>query len=97
MEKEEILQQLTLIFEQVLKRSDLKIDYNMSAEDIDEWDSLTNMTIISEIEKKWDVHFKLRDIVRMKNIGDMIDVIIKQSRLPFSLKAFLWNFLHYLS
>jgi acyl carrier protein len=80
MEKEEILQQLTLIFEQVLKRSDLKIDYNMSAEDIDEWDSLTNMTIISEIEKKWGVHFKLRDIVRMKNIGDMIDVIIKQSR-----------------
>ena len=80
MKKEEILQQLSLIFEQVLKRSDLKIDYNMSAEDIDEWDSLTNMTIISEIEKKWDVHFKLRDIVRMKNIGDMIDVIIKQSR-----------------
>ena len=80
MEKEEILQQLTLIFEQVLKRSNQKIDYNMSAEDIDEWDSLTNMTIISEIEKKWDVHFKLRDIVRMKNIGDMIDVIIKQSR-----------------
>ena len=80
MEKEEILQQLSLIFEQVFKRSDLKIDYNMSAEDIDEWDSLTNMTIISEIEKKWGVHFKLRDIVRMKNIGDMIDVIIKQSR-----------------
>ena len=80
MEKEEILQQLTLIFEQVLKRSDLKIDYNMSAEDIDEWDSLTNRTIISEIEKKWGVHFKLRDIIRMKNIGDMIDVIIKQSR-----------------
>lgn len=80
MEKEEILQQLSLIFEQVLKRSDLKIDYSMSAEDIDEWDSLTNMTIISEIEKKWGVHFKLRDIVRMKNIGDMIDVIIKQSR-----------------
>lgn len=80
MEKEEILQQLSLIFEQVLKRSDLKIDYSMSAEDIDEWDSLTNMTIISEIEKKWGVHFKLRDIVKMKNIGDMIDVIIKQSR-----------------
>ena len=80
MEKEEILQQLTLIFEQVLKRSDLKIDYNMSAEDIDEWDSLTNMTIISEIEKKWGVHFKLRDIVRMKNIGDMIDVMIRQNR-----------------
>ena len=80
MEKDEILKQLTLIFEQVLKYPGLKIDYSMSAEDLDEWDSLSNMIIISEIEKKWGVHFKLRDIVRMKNIGDMIDVIIKQSR-----------------
>jgi acyl carrier protein len=80
MDREEILKQLALIFEEVLKQPGLKIDYNMSADDIDGWDSLSNMTIISEIEKKWNVHFKLRDIVRMKNIGDMIDVIIRQSR-----------------
>ncbi|MBF1061911.1 MAG: acyl carrier protein [Prevotellaceae bacterium] len=80
MDRDEILKQLALIFEEVLKQPGLKIDYNMSADDIDGWDSLSNMTIISEIEKKWNVHFKLRDIVRMKNIGDMIDVIIRQSR-----------------
>jgi len=80
MDRDEILKQLALIFEEVLKQPGLKIDYNMSADDIDGWDSLSNMTIISEIEKKWNVHFKLRDIVRMKNIGDMIDVMIRQSR-----------------
>ena len=80
MDRDEILKQLSLIFEEVLKQPGLKIDYNMSADDIDGWDSLRNMTIISEIEKKWNVHFKLRDIVRMKNIGDMIDVIIRQNR-----------------
>ncbi len=80
MDREEILKQLALIFEEVLKQPGLKIDYNMSADDIDGWDSLSNMTIISEIEKKWNVHFKLRDIVRMKNIGDMIDVMIRQNR-----------------
>ena len=80
MDRDEILKQLALIFEEVLKQPGLKIDYNMSADDIDGWDSLSNMTIISEIEKKWNVHFKVRDIVRMKNIGDMIDVIIRQSR-----------------
>lgn len=80
MDRDEILKQLSLIFEEVLKQPGLKINYNMSADDIDGWDSLSNMTIISEIEKKWNVHFKLRDIVRMKNIGDMIDVIIRQSR-----------------
>lgn len=80
MDRDEILKQLALIFEEVLKQPGLKIDYNMSADDIDGWDSLSNMTIISEIEKKWNVHFKLRDIVRMKNIGDMIDVMIRQNR-----------------
>ena len=80
MDRDEILKQLALIFEEVLKQPGLKIDYNMSADDIDGWDSLSNMTIISEIEKKWNVHFKLRDIVRMKNIGDMIDVIISRSQ-----------------
>ena len=80
MDRDEILKQLALIFEEVLKQPELKIDYNMSADDIDGWDSLSNMTIISEIEKKWNVHFKLRDIVRMKNIGDMIDVMIRQNR-----------------
>lgn len=80
MDRDEILKQLSLIFEEVLKQPGLKIDYNMSADDIDGWDSLSNMTIISEIEKKWNVHFKLRDIVRMKNIGDMIDVMIRQIR-----------------
>ena len=80
MNRDEILKQLSLIFEEVLKQPGLKIDYNMSADDIDGWDSLSNMTIISEIEKKWNVHFKLRDIVRMKNIGDMIDVMIRQNR-----------------
>ena len=44
------------------------------------WDSLTNMTIISEIERLWGVHFKLRDIIRMKNIGDMIDTILTKSQ-----------------
>ena len=80
MDRDEILKQLALIFEEVLKQPGLKIDYNMSADDIDSWNSLSNMTTSSEIEKKWNVHFKLRDIVRMKNIGDMIDVIIRQSR-----------------
>ena len=80
MDRDEILKQLALIFEEVLKQPELKIDYNMSADDIDGWDSLSNMTIISEIEKKWNVHFKLPEILRMKNIGDMIDVIIRQNR-----------------
>lgn len=79
MDKETILKELNEIFREVLKQPVLLLETTMSADDIDDWDSLTNMTIISEIEKRYGVHFKLRDIIRMKNIGDMIDTIITKA------------------
>ena len=80
MERNEVLTALNGIFSVVLNKENLQLNEAMSTDDIDNWDSLTNMTIISEIERLWSVHFKLRDIIRMKNIGDMIDVMIRQSR-----------------
>lgn len=76
MEREEIRQLLNGIFEVVLNRPGIQLEDRMTADDIDNWDSLTNMTIISEIERQWKIHFKLRDIIRMKNVGDMIDTIL---------------------
>lgn len=80
MERNEVLTALNGIFSVVLNKENLQLNEAMSTNDIDNWDSLTNMTIISEIERLWSVHFKLRDIIRMKNIGDMIDVIISRSQ-----------------
>ena len=77
MEKNEIMQALNGIFSAVLNQSNLQLSENMTTDDIENWDSLTNMTIISEIEKRWDIHFKLRDIIR---IGDMADAIISKSQ-----------------
>ena len=72
MEKNEIMQALNGIFSAVLNQSNLQLSENMTTDDIENWDSLTNMTIISEIEK--------RDIIRMKNIGDMADAVISKSQ-----------------
>lgn len=38
------------------------------------------MTIISDVEKKWGFRFKLHDIVKLHNVGDMIDVITKRGK-----------------
>ena len=80
MEKNEIMQALNGIFSAVLNQSNLQLNENMTTDDIENWDSLTNMTIISEIEKRWNIHFKLRDIICMKNIGDMADAVISKSQ-----------------
>lgn len=78
MEREEVRKLLSGIFEVVLNQPVLLTD-DMKPDDIDNWDSLTNMTIISEIENQWGIKFKLRDIIRMKNVGDIIDTIIKKT------------------
>lgn len=78
MEREEVRKLLSGIFEVVLNQP-VQLTDKMTPDDIDNWDSLTNMTIISEIESQWGIKFKLRDIIRMKNVGDIIDTIIKKT------------------
>jgi acyl carrier protein len=78
MEKQEVLKKLNEIFAEVLKKPDLCLTESMSTDDIDGWDSLTNMMIISEIEKRFEFHLKMRDIIRMRTVGDMCNVILKR-------------------
>ncbi|AGB28346.1 MULTISPECIES: acyl carrier protein [Prevotellaceae] len=80
MEREEVLTQLNEIFAEVFKRPGMQLDYAQSADDIDEWDSLTNMTLISEVEHRWGFKFKLHDIIKMRNVGDMVDCIVKRAK-----------------
>lgn len=78
MEREEVRKLLSGIFEVVLNQP-VQLTDKMTPDDIDNWDSLTNMTIISEIESQWGIKFKLRDIIRMKTVGDIIGTIIKKT------------------
>lgn len=79
MEKGEILKELNGIFQAVLNRQDLELEYSTSADDVDGWDSLAHMTIISEIEKRYGIHFKLRDIIKLNTIGDLCESILKKT------------------
>lgn len=76
--REDILASLNTIFKEVLHRNDIVLNEQMSAKDIAEWDSLSHMIIISNIEKEWNIHFKIREIIKMRNVGDMVDTIISQ-------------------
>ena len=47
------------------------------AADVPGWDSLSNVTMISEVEKYFRIKVKLREILKMKNVGDLIDCIVR--------------------
>lgn len=75
MEYDLILEQLELIFRKVFTDTSIVINSEMTANDIENWDSLTHMLLISEIEDQFKVKFKLKELNKMRNVGDMIEII----------------------
>lgn len=71
METKELLETLNGIFRKVLKRDNITLTESTTAHDVEGWDSLTNMVLLTEIEKKFGVRFTFREIVKLKNVGDL--------------------------
>lgn len=80
MDTQTILNDLSLIFQDVLKRDNIVLATETTAQDVEGWDSLTNMQLISKIEKKFDVRFTFRDIVKLKNVGDICHAILTKTK-----------------
>ena len=75
MNKEEITGNLKSVFEKVFQENDLTITREMTAENIEKWDSLRHIQLITEVEMAFGVKFRLREVLSMKNVGDLIDLI----------------------
>jgi acyl carrier protein len=75
MSKDEIVAQLRLVFQRVFEDQDIAITRHMTADDVETWDSLRHIQLIGEVEKTFQIKFKLREVLSMKNVGDLIDLI----------------------
>ena len=78
---DEILRELNTIFILVFKDKDLNISYNTTAEDIQGWDSFSDIELILDIEKRFNIHFDLKELRNMDNIGKLSEYILDKTRL----------------
>tara|TARA_B110000211_G_C13803446_1_gene431607 strand:- start:172 stop:414 length:243 start_codon:yes stop_codon:yes gene_type:complete len=79
MEIQEILVQVNTIFKEVLDEDGIVVQYETTAEDVDDWDSLTHIQLVVGIEKHFKIRFKSDEIVGFKNVGEMCEGIIKKT------------------
>lgn len=63
---------LNEIFRRIFQDDSINVTPEMNANDVDGWDSITHAEMIAEVEKAFGVKFKLREITRWKNVGDMV-------------------------
>ena len=71
METEEILRELDTIYRDILKNENIALTPATTAKDVEGWDSLTNMRLITAIEKHYNIRFGLREILKFKHVGDL--------------------------
>lgn len=78
MDRAEMLKKINDIFKKVFEDKDLAISERTCSEDIEDWDSLAQITLVTEVEDLFGIQFLLEDITKMKDVGDMMDVIERE-------------------
>jgi acyl carrier protein len=76
MERTNITRALSDIFRKVFSDDSLILTEELTANDVDNWDSLSHMILIKEIEDVFNIKFKLKELNKMRNVGEMIDLIM---------------------
>lgn len=75
MTNDEILIQVSSILKETFDDDTIVVTNETSADDIEEWDSLSHIELISNLEGKFKVRFALGELQDLKNIGDMVGLI----------------------
>ncbi len=70
-----ILERINKVFKVVFGMEDLIIREETCADDIEEWDSLQHINLLSMLEKEFQIEFDIDEIISMENVGDMVKVI----------------------
>ena len=79
MDKNQILDAVQTIFRDNFDDDSLVITPATSAQDIEDWDSLEQINLLTAMEKKFGIKFKLEDVRSLNNVGDILDLIARLS------------------
>ena len=67
------------IFEEVLKIEQSKISRELTAKDVNGWDSLAHVILISRLEQEFAISFTLAEIADLDMLGDLVDLVNSKS------------------
>jgi acyl carrier protein len=70
-----ILERLQPIFQDVFDDSSLRVERSSSGKNVDGWDSLAHINLVSSVEKEFGVRFALGELEDLKNVGEMVDLM----------------------
>jgi acyl carrier protein len=75
------LPEITSILREVLRDNDLELTPTTRFDDVAGWDSMDLVTVVVEIECRFDLLFELAEIDRLTTVGDLLRMIAAKQAL----------------
>jgi len=74
----ELYDRLTKVFHDVFDDDDIALAPQLTADDVDGWDSLTHIRLVLSVQKEFGVTFSSGEVTQLKNVGDLAELIAKK-------------------
>ena len=78
MTHEEIMEIVRRIFREVFDDDTLEVNDSTNSSDIEDWDSLEHIALVVSMEKEFNLKFDLKEVNKLANVGEMVDLIISK-------------------
>jgi acyl carrier protein len=75
MDEAQIYTRLAQIFQEVFDEDSIAVTPELSAKDVDGWDSLTHIRLMLTVEKSFKIKLSTSDIGKLQNVGDLVKLI----------------------
>jgi acyl carrier protein len=79
MDETQIYARLTEVFEDVFDEDSIVITPELSAKDVDGWDSLTHIRLMLTVEKAFKIKFSTSEVGKLENVGDLVKLIVARA------------------
>lgn len=78
MKKEEIYERLNSVFRDIFDDESIVVNESTTSNDIEDWDSLEHINLVVAVEKEFGMKFNMNEVSTMKNVGEMVDIILSR-------------------
>ena len=77
MRREEVYERLVAVFREVFDDETIELEDSTVADDVDGWDSFEHINLVVAIEDEFNFKIPMGKVVSMKNVGEMVDIILE--------------------
>jgi len=78
MSREEVFEKLNEVFRDVFDDDSITVNDTTTADDIEDWDSLEHINLMAAVESEFGIKYSMGQVVTMKNVGEMADIILEK-------------------